>query len=357
MKQTLGQNLMNQQTGSFLTQYRSAYLTALLLFTVSYLPNALAQETAQTTAIKTSSSNTATQNNLTSDVDSINQHEINEATGIHTITSTLSEPSMADASLISPQNQTNIPNTSNDDTAATLPHNLSPWGMFMAADWVVKTVMIILAMASLLTWTILVSKTIELNILKRRLRVNLCNITTAYTLTDAANANDIIGVGRDFIEAAETELHLSSELAHKEGGKDGIKERVISSLSRIEVAYTRRMMLGTGLLATIGAIAPFVGLLGTVWGIMNSFIGISKAQTTNLAVVAPGIAEALLATALGLVAAIPAVIIYNHFTRQIGTAKSLVSDSAAGVMRLVSRDLDRGTNLRIVKTTSTQAAE
>ena len=102
------------------------------------------------------------------------------------------------------------------------------------------------------------------------------------------------------------------------------------------------MSRGTGVLATIGATAPFVGLFGTVWGIMNSFIGISKSQTTNLAVVAPGIAEALLATAFGLVAAIPAVIIYNHFTRSIAGYKSLVADASALVMRLLSRDLDRG---------------
>jgi biopolymer transport protein ExbB len=102
------------------------------------------------------------------------------------------------------------------------------------------------------------------------------------------------------------------------------------------------MNRGTGLLATIGATAPFVGLFGTVWGIMNSFIGISKAQTTNLAVVAPGIAEALLATAVGLFAAIPAVVIYNHFARAIAGYRALVGDAAAEVLRLVSRDLDRG---------------
>ena len=98
------------------------------------------------------------------------------------------------------------------------------------------------------------------------------------------------------------------------------------------------MNKGTGLLATIGSTAPFVGLFGTVWGIMNSFIGISKAQTTNLAVVAPGIAEALLATAIGLFAAIPAVIIYNQFARWIGGYKGLLGDAvgrgaAAGVAR------------------------
>tara|TARA_B100000809_G_scaffold260190_1_gene306645 strand:+ start:5635 stop:6594 length:960 start_codon:yes stop_codon:yes gene_type:complete len=240
--------------------------------------------------------------------------------------------------------------------SSSLPHNLSAWGMFMAADWVVKTVMISLAIASLLTWTVLVSKTIELNALKRLLRHDGTKIMAARTLGDAANVNDILGVGREFIEAAEAELHLSADMASK-GGKEGVKERVMSSLSRIEAAWTRRILVGTGLLATIGAVAPFVGLLGTVWGIMNSFIGISKANTTNLAVVAPGIAEALLATALGLVAAIPAVVIYNHFTRQIAGAKALASDSAAAVMRLVSRDLDRAVSLHIVNTTPTETAE
>jgi biopolymer transport protein ExbB len=101
------------------------------------------------------------------------------------------------------------------------------------------------------------------------------------------------------------------------------------------------MTRGTGILATIGATAPFVGLFGTVWGIMNSFIGISKAQTTNLAVVAPGIAEALLATAIGLVAAIPAVVLYNMLARYTARCRALIGDAAASVLRLLSRDLER----------------
>jgi biopolymer transport protein ExbB len=113
------------------------------------------------------------------------------------------------------------------------------------------------------------------------------------------------------------------------------------SLSRIEAHAGRRMVKGTSVLATIGSTAPFVGLFGTVWGIMKSFIGISQAQTTNLAVVAPGIAEALLATAIGLVAAIPAVVVYNVFARSIGGYKALLSDASAEVMRHLSRDLDR----------------
>jgi len=101
------------------------------------------------------------------------------------------------------------------------------------------------------------------------------------------------------------------------------------------------MRQGMGILATVGATAPFVGLFGTVWGIMNSFIGISKSQTTNLAVVAPGIAEALLATACGLAAAIPAVIMYNYFTRKLRRYNDMVNRAAGVAGRLLSRDLDR----------------
>src|SRR5436190_1442830 len=113
-------------------------------------------------------------------------------------------------------------------------------------------------------------------------------------------------------------------------------------LERLEAAISRRMARGTGVLATVGAIAPFVGLFGTVWGIMNAFIGISEAHTTNLAVVAPGIAEALLATALGLIAAIPAVVIYNHLTRTISAHRALLGDASAMVLLLISREGDRG---------------
>jgi len=138
------------------------------------------------------------------------------------------------------------------------------------------------------------------------------------------------------LEAAHGEAERSGGLP-----PDGIKERVAANLSRIEARAGRQMMQGTGLLATIGATAPFVGLFGTVWGIMNAFIGISRSQTTNLAVVAPGIAEALLATAIGLVAAIPAVVIYNVFARAIAGYRALLADGSAEIMRHLSRDLDR----------------
>ncbi|WP_051328955.1 tonB-system energizer ExbB [Geminicoccus roseus] len=237
-----------------------------------------------------------------------------------------------------------------------LPHDLSPWGMFMAADLVVKAVMVGLAFASVVTWTICLAKFLELAVVRRRAREGAARLARAGSLALARRdlgKRDL--VAGSLVGAAETELDLSGEdLAFAEGGKAGIKERVASRLDRIEAAAGRRMIRGTGVLATIGSTAPFVGLFGTVWGIMNSFIGISEAQTTNLAVVAPGIAEALLATAIGLVAAIPAVVVYNHFARQIAGCRALVADMAAEVMRLVSRDLDR---LGAVRSGFARAAE
>ena len=223
---------------------------------------------------------------------------------------------------------------------STLPHDLSPWGMFMAADWVVKGVMIGLAFASLVTWTVWVAKSLELAGSKAKLRGALRAILEARTLADAASSLDgRRGAGALLVQAAREETALSAEIiAH--AGFDGVKERVSSRLSRIQAQAGRQLTRGTGVLATIGSTAPFVGLFGTVWGIMNSFIGISEAQTTNLAVVAPGIAEALLATAIGLVAAIPAVVIYNVFARSVAAYRAALADAAAGVERLVSRDLD-----------------
>ncbi|WP_244196631.1 tonB-system energizer ExbB [Paraburkholderia hospita] len=222
---------------------------------------------------------------------------------------------------------------------ALLPHDLSPWSMFLSADWVVKLVMIGLACASVVTWTTLLAKSIELTRAVRRQRLVLAVVTRVRSLAEAgAQIGTQDAAGAALVGAAQDELRLSADAADD---RDGLKERIVSHLERVEAAIGRRMSKGTGVLATIGATAPFVGLFGTVWGIMNSFIGISKAQTTNLAVVAPGIAEALLATAIGLVAAIPAVVIYNHFARQITAYKALVADTSAGVLRLVSRDLSR----------------
>ena len=211
--------------------------------------------------------------------------------------------------------------------------------MFLSADVIVKAVMIGLACASLATWTIFIAKMIELSVARGKLRRSLKTIAASRSLAEAQIAlGSKSGVLPAFLAAAMREARLSAGIS----SDSGIKERAATSFAEISRAEARRIRLGMGLLATIGATSPFVGLFGTVWGIMNSFIGISKAQTTNLAVVAPGIAEALLATAIGLVAAIPAVIIYNHFARVTKTYLEQVSRASGAAARLLSRDLDRG---------------
>jgi biopolymer transport protein ExbB len=232
-------------------------------------------------------------------------------------------------------------------------HELSPWSMFLSADILVKAVMIGLAFASLVTWTVFIAKMIELTFVQRRLRAALRMIADSRSLAEAQFALGASGtVLSSLLAAAMREARLSAGIS----SDAGVKERAASSFAEIVRAEARRIRLGMGMLATIGATSPFVGLFGTVWGIMNSFIGISKSQTTNLAVVAPGIAEALLATAIGLVAAIPAVIIYNHFARVTKGYLELVGRSSGAAGRLLSRDLDR-THVSSPRPANSRAAE
>ncbi|MCW6509204.1 tonB-system energizer ExbB [Lichenifustis flavocetrariae] len=243
---------------------------------------------------------------------------------------------------IEPETVTKAPDPTPEHAAANLmlPHDLSPWAMFINADIVVKAVMVGLAFASLVTWTIWLAKTLQLIGARHRATRAVRALLQANSLVDldGARSNGPLRGGpvAALVHAAEHEKERSASLA-----PDGIKERVAIALHRIEARAARTMTKGTGLIATIGSTAPFVGLFGTVWGIMNAFVGISQAHTTNLAVVAPGIAEALLATAIGLVAAIPAVIIYNAFARSIAGYKALLADASSEVLRHLSRDLDR----------------
>jgi biopolymer transport protein ExbB len=223
--------------------------------------------------------------------------------------------------------------------AAAKPHDLSVWTMFLNADIVVKIVMLGLLAASIGTWTVLIAKTIELKRARERALDALRKLADARGLAEARLA---LGGGDRltgaFLSEATRELKLSSDIL----SGPGVKDRIATGFAEIERAEALSVKRGTGFLASVGSTGPFVGLFGTVWGIMNSFIGISKAQTTNLAVVAPGIAEALLATAIGLFAAIPAVLIYNHLARQTSAYLELVANLSGELLRIVSRDLDRG---------------
>ncbi|WKC16610.1 tonB-system energizer ExbB [Acetobacter pasteurianus] len=218
------------------------------------------------------------------------------------------------------------------------PISFSPWEMFLNAGPVVRCVMVLLAVAALLTWTIFIAKSVELLRVRAKLTKAEHTLEQAGTLDLGEEETRKNGIAHTLVMAAETERTRSQDIPDD---SEGLKERIVLHLERLEAAEGRRLMRGTGVLATIGATSPFIGLFGTVWGIMTSFTGIAASKATSLAVVAPGIAEALLATALGLVAAIPAVVIYNHLARQTASCRAQVADLTSLVMRLVSRDLGR----------------
>lgn len=229
---------------------------------------------------------------------------------------------------------------STPEQSGELPDDLSPLGMYRNADLIVKLVMLGLLFASLVTWTVALFKALEITGARARARKTRRLVAEARSLRDAAQRMEGSGgPAGEMLRIALAETELSGPATEHTGGS-GLKERVTSALDQTVASAGRRAAIGTGILATIGSTAPFVGLFGTVWGIMNSFIGIAEAQSSSLAVVAPGIAEALLATALGLIAAIPAVIIYNACARWITGYRHDLSEVAAGIERLVSRDLD-----------------
>ncbi|KOO02914.1 flagellar motor protein MotA [Vibrio nereis] len=243
-------------------------------------------------------------------------------------TAELQQVVMPAASKLSPQ----------DTVALSEQHDLSPYGMYLAADWVVKAVMVLLLAASGITWAIGIAKQIQLAVASRRARYILGELLDSETLVEGKlRCDNAKGAGIGLIAATQQELELSARAERD----DGLKERLQLRLERVQAGLSRNMAGGTGVLATVGSVGPFVGLFGTVWGIMNAFVGIANSQSTTLAVVAPGIAEALLATAIGLVAAIPAVVLYNHFTRGVSQYRALTTDISAALMVLVSRDLDR----------------
>ena len=215
---------------------------------------------------------------------------------------------------------------------AQVVEGFSFYALFMRADWVVKGVMGILAFMSVWSWAIAIDKALQLRGLHAKAK---------HFEREFWSGRSLDALADQFAKTAREPFSRVFAAGLREWKGDNPGGRV----SKAAGAEAGRQMTssegGLGILATIASAAPFVGLFGTVWGIMNAFIGISQAQTTNLAVVAPGIAEALLATALGLVAAIPAVVIYNVFARAIAGYRLLLADASAAVERLVSRDIDR----------------
>ncbi len=220
-----------------------------------------------------------------------------------------------------------------------LPGDFSLSAMIGHADTVGRMVLAGLMVASIVTWTILLAKGFSFLAAQRSVKQAVAdaeNERTLASLQTRLKGGTTDNVLMAMVTAAANEMQLSAGQ-----NASGINERVASRLHRLEASAGRKMARGIGPLATIGATAPFVGLFGTVWGIMNSFIGIAQSHATSLAVVAPGIAEALLATATGLVVAIPSVVIYNIFARGMGGYRATLADLSAAMLRLVSRELDQ----------------
>lgn len=225
---------------------------------------------------------------------------------------------------------------------------LTPITMFMIATPVVKAVMIGLVLASIFSWTLLIIKLLEFRSLNRKTDTFLEEFRQARSIADMRKiATDETYDGNplaDMAAAATEEIELSRQSGLNVTGdaKDGALARAQHAVSAVQAGLAGRLSGGQTFLASTGSIGPFVGLFGTVYGIMNSFIGIVQSNTTNLAAVAPGIAEALLATGIGLFAAIPAVIMYNYFNTRISAYGTRSDGFAAELLNAVSRQLDKG---------------
>ncbi|WKS99848.1 tonB-system energizer ExbB [Gallibacterium salpingitidis] len=241
------------------------------------------------------------------------------------------------------QEQSNLSDNQQTSLQEANLHDMSPLGMYMNAHWVVKIVMWILFVCSILTWLICIVKFIQFRVAISHLKkqqqwlMQQTNFSNTYQQLSKINKSN---VSAKLISEINDELIKSNYQLDED-----LKLRIDYRLERQIQHFGQQMRYGIAPLATIGAVAPFIGLFGTVWGIMNSFISIVNAKTTSLSVVAPGIAEALFATALGLVAAIPAVVIYNIFVRSINRYNIHISNLIAILRLMVKRDISLGRRL------------
>lgn len=226
--------------------------------------------------------------------------------------------------------------------------DLTPITMFADATVVVKTVMIGLLLGSAFSWVLLLLKIFEfanLNKVSNRFVEDFRKAKSIADINKIASQEEFEGNPlADMAAAASQEVELSRQAGLQVSGehRETTLARAQNAVSAVQASLSKRMATGMQFLASLGASGPFVGLFGTVYGIMNSFIGIVKTQTTNLASVAPGIAEALLATGIGLAAAIPAVIFYNYFTTRIAAYGARTEGFVAELMNAISRQLDKG---------------
>jgi TolQ protein len=226
-----------------------------------------------------------------------------------------------------------------------LAKDMSVTGMVKGATGPVQVVMILLAIASVWSWAIMLDKAFTFAGLNRRadsflgLFRSSSSLDDVYQKVSKEKNNPLVNI---FV-AGMNELRVSLEpgMTPSDHLREHVEERVTTSMEMIEARESERLGSGMGVLATVGSTSPFIGLFGTVYGIMDSFLGIANSGTTNLAVVAPGIAEALLTTAIGLAAAIPAVIMYNYFARKIGAYNGRMNNFVGEFSTVLSRHLDR----------------
>jgi biopolymer transport protein ExbB len=225
---------------------------------------------------------------------------------------------------------------------------ITPVQMFIDATPVVKTVMIGLLLASFGTWTLLIIKIFEFASLNRASNQFLEAFRGARSIADInriSTSEEFEGNPMaDMAAAASGEVELSRQAGLGVTGdhRESTMSRAYNAVNAVQAGLGKRLSGGMQFLASVGSSGPFIGLFGTVYGIMNSFIGIANTNTTNLAVVAPGIAEALLATGIGLAAAIPAVIFYNYFQTRISAYGTRAEGFVAELMNAISRQLDKG---------------
>ncbi|MFN9711367.1 MAG: MotA/TolQ/ExbB proton channel family protein [Alphaproteobacteria bacterium] len=254
----------------------------------------------------------------------------------------------ADAAAAAPAAAPAAPEAPADPPTMKNAGQLNVGTMFMDSDPVVKIIMIGLALSSILSWTILVTKIFEFRALNRVSDTFVENFRGAKSVNDMSKialSEEFDGNPlADMAAAAAQEIELSRQAGLSIVGehRETTLARAEHAVSAVQAALARRLSGGMQYLASVGSNGPFIGLFGTVYGIMNSFIGIANTNTTNLAVVAPGIAEALLATGLGLFAAIPSVIFYNFFQTKISTYGARSEGFVAELMNAISRQLDKG---------------
>lgn len=218
--------------------------------------------------------------------------------------------------------------------------SFSPVDLFMNADWVVKLVIMGLALASIWAWTIIISFIVKMS------RISGESEKFERDFWKSSDIDSFYAIhGKSDLPVAKIFAAGVSEWRRSTSGKSidraGTRERLATAMDATIAAESDKLANRLNFLATTGSVAPFVGLFGTVWGIMRSFAAIAAEQNSSLAVVAPGIAEALFATAIGLFAAIPAVIAYNRFSHRINQYEARMGRFADGFHGTLSRELER----------------